>query len=156
MAAQRPLIAAAIINLAAGALILLYGILILIDGFRALSQLSLMARFGDPMGVVGRIRFIAILEIVDGFLALGIGGLAVPAGIGLIVKKGFGRTLGLIATFLACGYVLLELIRMILFFGLPGIGSPVVFLVLVLLLAIGLVVFNFVSLFSAAARRSLR
>lgn len=155
----------AITTLAAGAIILILGILVMIAGFNDFSGLAQLAEleraFGGGMRMgglpgVGRIRFIAIMEVINGILSLGVGGLCIAAGIGLLLKKGFGRTLGLIGTFVACGLVVLEIVRLIPTFGLPNTGGRIAFAFIIMVLAIGMIVFNMIVLFSAQTKRLLR
>jgi hypothetical protein len=165
---------AAITTLAAGGFILLYGLFTVLDGFGWLSlarepefpfgggpgfrdfERAVAREFGGVFGnTPGKMRFLGIMQIVNGFLGLALGGLAVAGGIGLMVKKRWGRTLALIATFIGCGLALLLIVGLVAAFGVYGAGGTVVFSILIFLMVAALVVINLITLFKPETKRVL-
>lgn len=166
------LLSAAITTIAVGGVVLALGLTIMIDGFNIMSAVNRMEReldflardFGiriggrNPLGFpsTGQLKFVGFMQIINGFLGIAVGGLAIPAGIGLLVRKKWGRTMALIASFAAAGLVLLEIVRLAGGLFSVNSGLHITFCFLLILALAGMATLNMITLFNARHIQDLR
>lgn len=165
------LLTASIITIAVGGVVLALGITILINGFKIMDEVSRMEqveqfidrfggiRIGPPLfrgASVGTHKFVGIMQIINGFLGIAVGGVAIPAGIGMLVRKRWGRTMGLIVSFAGAGLVLLEFVRLVGGLFSVASGLHITFCFLIILLLAGMAVVNLITLFNGRITRTLR
>lgn len=143
--------AVGIINIVVAGLVLIFGFCLLLGGAVVSTAGDPLFGPGDMMGVGSALRFLGTMAMINGILGILLGGCGISSGIGILMRRSWARTLGMITAGMAALMAVLEIIRIVGGFlrlpsSWPGKGVGITLGIIDFLILLSFALFSFIAL----------
>ena len=132
-------------------LVLIFGFCLLLGGAVVSTAGDPLFGPGDMMGVGSALRFLGTMAMINGILGILLGGCGISSGIGILMRRSWARTLGMITAGMAALMAVLEIIRIVGGFlrlpsSWPGKGVGITLGIIDFLILLSFALFSFIAL----------